>query len=787
MHIKIKLFLISSLIFLAFPFVARASTPFGDVMDVHSNGVATYYNASVKTDVGRGNTLLSAVANAQNGDTFYLASSTFDIQDNTIDESIGFTGSFSLKGTNEYGTIIKSSHLNNTTEVIINPATNSVTSDLSIICTNSTSSHFQDPWGSFNNTIASSTLRNVFIKCGSDGVYFSGGLLTNITLDNVTTQTGFDSVNFSGLTGSYMNIYDSNLNSIQDSSTGFTSTMRGIVVQSSAGAETINIFNTQITAENGSSNTLGVSNQSNTGGQINILGGTTITTSSGGGNVYDLDGENNGMIGVASSVNYSPFKINGLANNVIFLDAQQLRYAQGIGQAASANFLLSNDGTRTVWLATTSSSLGLSTGTVKSVATNNGLTGGPITTSGTLGLDLSKIINNTLLYYNGTQLQSSTTPTANWFVATSTKVASQFPYASTTMISATTASTTNLIIGQFGSTRCLQVNANGVVMVAGSSCVVGTYTITVSNSDGTLTIFPTSGNVVASLNLANANTWTAVQTVPSISSDSSAITSDGTGNLSANGTIQGGQLVSTGLTDTQQLIAGTNRSVFSVDGNWAAAFNGEVIAAPGGNSTLADFTLIDGASFNNDASFGFSVPGRPVDGNLWFSTNKISNGGGWFPAFNCVDRKMCQFFYNLSVASSTPFGALSVSKPATSTTPFYVVASTTNALSKVVEEVDQFGHKITGGVVPTCGTGCASVAGDDMTMRATTGIGVTSVTINFSHTYTTTPVCVASDESGGTTVSDASSTPSTVVLNLSASLTTKSIGVICQVSSNFTF
>lgn len=35
---------------------------------------------------------------------------------------------------------------------------------------------------------------------------------------------------------------------------------------------------------------------------------------------------------------------------------------------------------------------------------------------------------------------------------------------------------------------------------------------TVSNSNGTLTISPTSGSVVASLNLGHANTWTAVQT-----------------------------------------------------------------------------------------------------------------------------------------------------------------------------------------------------------------------------------------------------------------------------------
>src|SRR5258708_30908670 len=35
---------------------------------------------------------------------------------------------------------------------------------------------------------------------------------------------------------------------------------------------------------------------------------------------------------------------------------------------------------------------------------------------------------------------------------------------------------------------------------------------TVSNSDNTLTISPTTGNVVASLNLGHANTWTATQT-----------------------------------------------------------------------------------------------------------------------------------------------------------------------------------------------------------------------------------------------------------------------------------
>lgn len=100
--------------------------------------------------------------------------------------------------------------------------------------------------------------------------------------------------------------------------------------------------------------------------------------------------------------------------------------------------------------------------------------------------------------------------------------------------------------------------------------------------------------------------------------------------------------------------------------------------------------------------------------------------------------------------------------------------------------IDQYGHKITGGTSPTCGTGCSSVTGDDSTFRAVTGSGVTAVTVNFSHAYSFTPVCISADESGGTTVSDASSTPTSVTMNLSASLTTKSLAVICQISANFT-
>ncbi len=62
---------------------------------------------------------------------------------------------------------------------------------------------------------------------------------------------------------------------------------------------------------------------------------------------------------------------------------------------------------------------------------------------------------------------------------------------------------------------------NGQALVTNGAGVVSWSTISgsgavdsVSNSDGTLTISPTTGNVIASLNLGNANTWTAVQSFP---------------------------------------------------------------------------------------------------------------------------------------------------------------------------------------------------------------------------------------------------------------------------------
>lgn len=63
----------------------------------------------------------------------------------------------------------------------------------------------------------------------------------------------------------------------------------------------------------------------------------------------------------------------------------------------------------------------------------------------------------------------------------------------------------------------------GLKAVAVTSGGGGGAVSSVSNSDGTLTISPTTGAVVASLNLANANTWTATQTITPSSTASNAL------------------------------------------------------------------------------------------------------------------------------------------------------------------------------------------------------------------------------------------------------------------------
>ncbi len=148
----------------------------------------------------------------------------------------------------------------------------------------------------------------------------------------------------------------------------------------------------------------------------------------------------------------------------------------------------------------------------------------------------------------------------------------------------------------------------------------------------------------------------------------------------------------------------------------------------------------------------------------------------------------------VNIGTSTPLHNAQLTIASTLGFPvFWASSIISTVFYKVIFLIDSVAHIITGGPAPTCGTGCAAIAGNDTNMRVTAGSSVTSITVNFANAWTNssgtsiTPICIANEESAGTVASNASSTPSTVVITTLSALTTKFIAVHCEASDNFTF
>lgn len=116
------------------------------------------------------------------------------------------------------------------------------------------------------------------------------------------------------------------------------------------------------------------------------------------------------------------------------------------------------------------------------------------------------------------------------------------------------------ISGSTSSGHCPQFDASGNLIDSGSACSAAAV-LSVSNGDGTLTISPTTGSVVASIALAHPNTWTAAQSFPAagvlIKGSSTAYTTLS----SLNSTGSGNTISLPNVTDTVAVLGTQNQTL----------------------------------------------------------------------------------------------------------------------------------------------------------------------------------------------------------------------------------
>ncbi len=136
----------------------------------------------------------------------------------------------------------------------------------------------------------------------------------------------------------------------------------------------------------------------------------------------------------------------------------------------------------------------------------------------------------------------------------------------------------------------------------------------------------------------------------------------------------------------------------------------------------------------------------------------------------------------LGVGTSSPYAKISIHANTADTysSNLFVIASSTPTATTTLFTVNSDGHIITGGGIPACDANCTMIAGNDNAFRVITGIAKTTMTVTFKSTWgEPSPICVASEGSGGSVTVNASSTPTTVVLTALSALSSVDIEVQC--------
>lgn len=299
----------------------------GLVTVVSKDGTTKQYNATTSSNIGNGTALLTAVNNASDGATIYLAAANYDIQTSPIDLSIGGTGTINLRGAGKYSTRIMTANFD-ATLTTVHPGLYTTVSDLWIDSNITTTGYYQFPWGfrSTQSSFASTTLQNVYITGVTDGIYMQRtpstaylNATSTANFVNVSIFTLWDAVYVNQVATTTLNFYDSDITVIasttQSNLIPFRNIAHGTVI--SMASSTVNFFNTNVSATGYLDEGVGYAfSATNAASPLtaNIYGGKIVT---GGASTtaptadYDIRGSGAVIINVTANTVYDTAKTSG--------------------------------------------------------------------------------------------------------------------------------------------------------------------------------------------------------------------------------------------------------------------------------------------------------------------------------------------------------------------------------------------------------------------------------------------------------------------------------------------
>ncbi|HEY4479914.1 MAG TPA: helix-turn-helix domain-containing protein, partial [Candidatus Paceibacterota bacterium] len=311
------------------------------------------------------------------------------------------------------------------------------------------------------------------------------------------------------------------------------------------------------------------------------------------------------------------------------------------------------------WVNTATSSLGISgSGTVTSISTNNGLTGGDITTTGTIGLNTAGFSVNGLLTWDGSNLVATGTPqlTVGNILATSTNATSTFEH--NLAINGTGTTTSN---GGFNiSAGCFAINGTCIGGGSGSGSGASTTLLADSNT------WSGANNFTQKLGLSSSTPWAQLSINPNAlgsgvpefvvgSSSATHFIVDGGGNVGIGAT-------SAYLTDNDLsgLVVTPNNNLAGNNTRPAVILRGKYSQGSAGigdfriNASDASASQVDtwAMSFRRTGTFG---------GGAESLTFYFDRGGDSYPVMGLLNNANTTFFGNVGVSTTTPYYALTTS------------------------------------------------------------------------------------------------------------------------------